>query len=58
MHPPFFFLKKMFPPLFENLNVSAFHCEVCELAKHHQTSFPLNIKKVFLSIYFDFHTDV
>ena len=39
--------KKMFSLLFENLDVNIVHCEVCELAKHHQTPFPLNDKKCF-----------
>lgn len=35
----------MFPLLFTHLDVNNFHCETCELVKHHHVSFPLsNIK--------------
>ena len=41
-HPPFSLLKTMFPSLFKNVNVIDFHCDTCELAKHHRVSFPLS----------------
>lgn len=33
--------KKMFPSLFEKLDVNAFNCEVYEFAQHHKTLFSL-----------------
>ena len=39
-HSSFLYLKTMFPSLFINKNPSFFHCEICELTKHHCTSFP------------------
>ena len=38
-HPPFFVLEKMFPTLFGKTKSHDFHCEVCELAKHHRVPF-------------------
>ena len=32
----------MFPSLFKNVNVTDFHCNTCELAKHYRVSFPLS----------------
>ena len=32
--PNFPYLKRLFPSLFKNINMSQFNCEVCELAKH------------------------
>ena len=44
-HASFGYLKKLFPSLFTNLDISIFKCEVCELAKSHRTSFPLIFNK-------------
>ena len=41
-HPPFSLLKTMFPSFFRNVNVTNFHCDTYELAKHHRDSFPLS----------------
>jgi hypothetical protein len=40
-HPNFMYLKKMYPNLFINKDISSIQCEICELAKHHRTSFPV-----------------
>ena len=40
-YPSFPLLKKLFPSLFEKIDVSNFHCESCNLAKHHCKSFPI-----------------
>ncbi|KAJ9679119.1 hypothetical protein PVL29_021142 [Vitis rotundifolia] len=34
----------MFPHLFQGLDISEFHCETCELAKHTRVSFPISNK--------------
>ena len=39
-HPAFSTLKIMFPSLFTNLDISKFHCDICELAKHKHAVFP------------------
>lgn len=39
-HPSFRYLKFLFPKLFINEDSSTFQCEVCELTKHHHSSFP------------------
>lgn len=44
-HASFGYLKRLFPGLFLNLNISTFKCEVCELSKSHRTSFPLVLNK-------------
>lgn len=44
-HASFGYLKKLFPSLFTKLDISSFHCEVCELAKSHRASFPLSFNK-------------
>ena len=44
-HPSFRVLKIMFPSLFKGLTVEKFHCDVCELAKHKRTSFPVSNKR-------------
>lgn len=44
-HASFGYMKKLFPNLFTNLDVSSFKCEVCELAKIHRASFPLILNK-------------
>ena len=38
-------MKKLFPSLFSNFDVSSFKCDVCELAKSHRASFPLTLNK-------------
>ena len=38
-------MKKLFPSLFSNFDVSSFQCDVCELEKSHRDSFPLTLKK-------------
>ena len=38
-------MKKLFPSLFTNFDVSSFKCDVCELAKSHRASFPLTLTK-------------
>ena len=35
----------MFPYLFQGLDISEFHCETCELAKHTCVSFPIINKR-------------
>ncbi|XP_040949746.1 protein root UVB sensitive 6 isoform X1 [Gossypium hirsutum] len=44
-HPSFRVLKIMFPSLFKGLTVEQFHCDICELAKHKRTSFPVSNKR-------------
>ena len=39
-HPNFQYMKHLFPSLFLNKNSFDSQCEICELAKHHWTSFP------------------
>ena len=41
----FGYLKKLFPSLFSKVDISIFHCEVCELAKSHRVSFPITLNK-------------
>jgi len=38
-HPPFNTLKSLFPVLFTKVSVESFHCDVCQFAKHHWTTF-------------------
>ena len=38
-------MKKLFPSLFANFDVSSFKCDVCELAKSHRASLPLTLTK-------------
>ena len=47
-HASFGYLKKLFPSLFERVDFSSFHCDICELAKSHRTSFPLILSKSLL----------
>lgn len=56
-HPSFPLLEKMFPSLFTNNKVGKFHCEICELAKHHRVSFPLKTPQM-LSPFSLMHSDV
>ena len=49
-------MKKLFPSLFANFDVSSFQCDVCELAKSHRALFPLTLNKSsvpFMIIYYD-----
>ena len=49
-------MKKLFPSLFANFDVSSFKCDVCELAKIHRASFPLTLTKSpvpFMIIHYD-----
>ena len=49
-------MKKLFPNLFANSDVSSFKCDVCELAKSHRVFFPLTFTKSlvpFMIIHFD-----
>ena len=39
-HPNFQYLKYLFQKVFINKDPSSFHCEICELAKHHHAFFP------------------
>ena len=42
----FGYMKKLFPNLFANFDVSSFKCDVCELAKIHRASFLISTQKV------------
>jgi len=56
-HPPFSVLKSLFPFLFTKMLVESFHCDVCEFAKHHQTTFLPSTNKSYKT--FDLvHSDV
>jgi hypothetical protein len=44
-HASFSYLHKLFPSLFVRTDVSQFKCDVCEMAKSHQTSFPPSFNK-------------
>ena len=44
-HPPFSTLKSLFPVLFTKVSAESFHCDVCQFAKHHRTTFPPNGNK-------------
>ena len=44
-HASFGYMKKLFPSLFANFDVSRFQCDVCELEKSHHASFPLTLNK-------------
>ena len=55
-HASFGYLKRLFPNLFGNLDISIFKCEVCELTKIHHGSFPLSFNKSptpFMVIHYD-----
>ena len=46
----------LFPKTFRNIELSAFRCEICELAKSHRTSFPPSPNKClvpFTIIHYD-----
>ena len=38
-HPPFSNLKCLFLVLFTKVSVESFHCDLCQFAKHHRTTF-------------------
>ena len=49
-------MKKLFPSLFANFDVSSFQCDVCELVKSHRALFPLTLNKSpvpFMIIHYD-----
>ncbi|KAJ9672956.1 hypothetical protein PVL29_026285 [Vitis rotundifolia] len=48
-HPSFQYLRHLFPSLCSNKASWDFQCEVCELAKHHQASFPKSKYKPSIS---------
>lgn len=55
-HPSFPYLKHLFPKLFSKKDPSLFHCETCEFAKHHRSSFstqPYKQSKPFAVIHSD-----
>jgi transposase InsO family protein len=56
-HTSFGYLKRLFPRLFTNLDVSSLRCEVCELAKSHRASFPSSMNKS-LTPFMLIHSDV
>ena len=53
----FGYLKKLFPSLFAKVDVSSFHCDVCELAKSHRASF-LEILNKFPIPFMIIHSNV
>jgi len=44
-HPQFSTLKFLFPVLYTKVSAESFHCDVCQFAKHHQTTFLPNGNK-------------
>ena len=56
-HASFGYMKKLFPSLFANFDVSSFQCDVCELAKSHRASFPLTLNKSLIP-FIIIHSDV
>ena len=50
-------MKKLFPNLFANFDVSSFKCDVCELAKRHRAFFPLTFTKSLVP-FMIIHSDV
>ena len=44
-HPPFLYLKHLFPSLLSQVNERVFECETCIQAKSHRTSFPVILNK-------------
>jgi hypothetical protein len=50
-HASFGYLKKLFPSLFAKFDISSFHCDVCERAKSHRTSFQVCLNKSPLPFY-------
>ncbi|KAM7531655.1 hypothetical protein LguiB_035065 [Lonicera macranthoides] len=56
-HASFAYLKKLFPRLVHKVNSSGFHCEICELAKSHRTSFKPSLTKSLVP-FMIIHSDV
>ena len=56
-HASFGYLHKLFPSLFVKNDVSQFKCDVCEMAKSHQTSFPTSLNKSSV-LFMVVHSDV
>ena len=56
-HASFGYMKKLFPNLFANFDVSSFQCDVCELEKRHRAWFPLTLKKSLVP-FMIIHSDV
>jgi len=56
-HPSLKYLKTVFPKLFVDQDFSSFQCEICELAKHHQNSFPAQTYKLS-KLFSIIHSDV
>ncbi|KAK4254159.1 hypothetical protein QN277_020331 [Acacia crassicarpa] len=55
-HPNFNYMSQLFPSLISNQNASVFHCDSCEKAKHHRTSFqkiPYKPSQPFSTIHSD-----
>lgn len=44
-HPSFRVLRFMLPHLFQGLDISEFHCDICELTKRTRVSFPISNKR-------------
>ena len=56
-HSSFGYMKKLFPSLFANFDVSSFKCDVCKLAKSHRALFPLTLTKSLI-LFMIIHSDV
>ncbi|KAI5340481.1 hypothetical protein L3X38_019755 [Prunus dulcis] len=56
-HASFGYLKKLFPSLFSNFDVSSFQCDTYELAKSHRVLFPLSTNKSLVPLFL-IHYDV
>lgn len=56
-HPPFPLLKTLFLNLFKGVDVSFFHCDVCELSKHLQVPYAIS-NKLSLFPFSLMHSDV
>ena len=44
-HPNFFYLKRLFPSLFMNINPHFFQCDICQLSKHTRSHYAPKIYK-------------
>ena len=56
-HPHFLLLKFMFPNVFKGVDITDFHCDVCELSKHHRVPYVIS-NKLSLSPFSLVHFDV
>ena len=56
-HASFGYLKRLFPTLFTDLDMSSFKCDLCTLAKSYRASFPLSSNKSPTS-FMVIHSDV